>query len=245
MAGPIWITGASSGIGACLAQLAPEGSRTIGISRRPSAHGEHLAADLADPSSWELVRGEVESVLDAERPRAATFLHFAGATAPIGPAEAVDLDEYRASILLNSASGQILGAAFLSACAKRQIAATLVICSSPGARTAQEGLAPYCAGKAALEHWTRGAALSLGSGPAEARLFSVVPWGVDTAMVREAMEISSELLPLGARFRAAAAENRLADPLDVAREIWDLVHSGEVEPGAAIDVGAVPSQPGG
>ena len=239
----IWITGASSGIGAGLARLAPEGSRTIGVSRRPGAHGEHLAADLAEPASWDAVRREVESVLDAERPREAVFLHFAGAIGPIGPAGAVDPDEYRSSVLLNSASGQVLGAAFLAACARRGIAATLVLCSSPAAQAPREGIAPYCAGKAALEQWTRAAALDQARAGLPAKVFSVVPYGVDTAMVREAMDAPPEVLPLGDVFRAAAAADRLASPLEVAREIWDLTSSDRVEPGAAVEVGAVPPRP--
>jgi NAD(P)-dependent dehydrogenase (short-subunit alcohol dehydrogenase family) len=236
----IWITGASSGIGAGLAQLAPEGTRVIGISRRPGANSEHLAADLGDPANWDTVTREIESMLDAERPGKAIFLHFAGVIGPIGPTRSVDLDEYRSSVLLNSASGQVLGAAFIAACAKREIPATVVMCSSPGAHTAHEGIAPYGAGKVAQEHWARAAALALGGNTAQGNIFSVIPWGVDTAMVREAMGSPSEVLPLGEMFRTAAAEDRLADPLDVAREIWGLVSSSETEPGAAIDVGAVP-----
>jgi NAD(P)-dependent dehydrogenase (short-subunit alcohol dehydrogenase family) len=237
---PIWITGASSGIGAGLTQLAPEDTRLIGISRRPPPRGEHLAADLGDPASWETVRAAIESTLDAERPSKAVFLHFAGAMGPIGPLRSVNLDEYRSSVLLNSASGQVLGAAFVAACAKREIPATLVLCSSPGAHKALEGISQYGAGKVAQEHWARAAALDLGGGTAPGNIFSVIPYGVDTAMVREAMASPSDVLPLGEMFRAAAAEDRLADPLDVAREIWDLVTSSATEPGAAIDVGAVP-----
>jgi benzil reductase ((S)-benzoin forming) len=236
----IWITGASSGIGAGLAQLAPEGTRLIGISRRPGAHGEHLAADLGDAASWDVVRSEIESTLDAERPAKATFLHFAGVMGPIGPAGSADLDEYRSSVLLNSASGQVLGAAFLGACAKRDIHATLVLCSSPGGHNALEGIAQYGAGKIAQEHWVRAAALDLHGSTANGNIFSVIPYAVDTAMVGEAMESPSEVLPLGDMFRAARAENALSSPLDCAQEIWDLVLSGETEPGAAIAVGAVP-----
>ena len=236
----IWITGASSGIGAGLARHAPADTRLIGISRRPPVRGEHLAADLGDPVSWEAVREEVEATLDAERPSKAVFLHFAGVIGPIGPLSSVDLDEYRSSVLLNSASGQVLGAAFVAACAKRDIPGTLVLCSSPGAHKALEGISQYGAGKVAQEHWVRAAALDLGGDTARGNIFSVIPYGVDTAMVREAMASPAEVLPLGEMFREAAAADRLADPEEVAREIWDLVSSSETEPGAAIAVGAVP-----
>jgi NAD(P)-dependent dehydrogenase (short-subunit alcohol dehydrogenase family) len=201
--------------------------------------GEHLAIDLGEPAGWDIVIEEIEKTLDAEQPRRAVFLHFAGVIGPIGPLRSVDLDEYRSSVLLNSASGQVLGAAFVAACAKREIPATLVLCSSPGAHKALAGISQYGAGKVAQEHWVRAAALDLG-GSAQGNIFSVIPYGVDTAMVREAMASPSDVLPLGEMFRTEAAADRLADPGDVAREIWDLVDSEETEPGGAIAVGAVP-----
>jgi hypothetical protein len=70
-------------------------------------------------------------------------------------------------------------------------------------------------------------------------VFSVVPYGVDTPMVRAAMEEPADTLPLGQFFREAAAAGRLADPVTTAREIWALV-DGVVEQGAAAPVGAVP-----
>ena len=66
--------------------------------------------------------------------------------------------------------------------------------------------------------------------------------GVDTPLVRAAMEQSAEDLPLGETFRAAAADGRLADPVATAQEIWELIERG-VEPGDAVAVGAVPSAP--
>jgi hypothetical protein len=71
-------------------------------------------------------------------------------------------------------------------------------------------------------------------------VFSVVPYGVDTPLLRQTMEAPAEDVPLGELFRAAAAEGRLADPDATAREIWQLV-AQPAEPGSAVPVGAVPS----
>ncbi|MBS1676273.1 MAG: SDR family oxidoreductase [Actinobacteria bacterium] len=223
-----------------MADLAPQDARLIGISRRPPVRGEHLAADLGDPASWDLVKDAIEATLDTERPRKAVFLHFSGVIGPIGPLRSIDLDEHRSSVLLNSASGQVLGAAFVAAAAQRDIPGTLVLCSSPGGHKALEGIAQYGAGKVAQEHWARAAALDLAAGNARGNIFSVIPYGVDTAMVREAMDSPADVLPLGDHFRAAAAAEELASPLEAAREIWALVDSADTEPGAAIAVGAVP-----
>ena len=108
---------------------------------------------------------------------------------------------------------------FLDACRRAEVPATIVMCSSPAATSPRAGAAQYCAGKAALEQWTRAVALE----QSEAVVFSVVPYGVDTPMVRAAMATPADELPLGELFRAAAAADRLARPQDVAREIWALV----------------------
>jgi benzil reductase ((S)-benzoin forming) len=235
----VWVSGASSGIGAGLARTAPAGARIIGIARRPSASGESIIADLSDPASWDRVCREIEDVLADARPDEAALLHFAGVATPMGPAVSADPAEYRAAVLLNSASGQVLGASFLAACERHGVSATVVMCSSPGAVKPQAGMTHYAAGKAALEHWSRALALEQRSAGRPARVFSVVPHAVDTPMVRAAMEEPADALPIGQFFREAASGGRLADPVTTAREIWALV-DGDVEPGSAARVGAVP-----
>jgi NAD(P)-dependent dehydrogenase (short-subunit alcohol dehydrogenase family) len=238
----VWITGASSGIGAALARSAPPGARVVGVARRPPPCGEHLRADLADPRAWPLVGDHVDALVRDERPETAVLLHFAGALGPTGPAGSADVAAYTDSVLLNAAAGQVLGARFLRACArvKEVRRATLVMCSSPAATAPRAGAAQYCAGKAALEQWARAVAIEQSALPAPASVFSVVPYGVDTPMVREAMATPAEELPLGEVFRTAAAADRLAAPDAVAREIWALV-ARPPAPGAAVAVGAVPS----
>lgn len=97
----------------------------------------------------------------------------------------------------------------------------------------------YSAGKAALEQWTRAVAVEQLTAARPGRVLSVVPYAVDTPMVRAAMEEPAETLPVGQFFRDAAAAGALADPVTTAREIWGLIDAG-VEQGAAIAVGAVP-----
>ena len=235
----VWVTGASSGIGAALACEAPPDAHVVGIARRPPPRGEHLRADLADPVAWSAVGDDIDARL-RERPARAVLLHFAGTLEPIGPSAEADVDDYAESVLLNAASGQVLGARFLRACAREEISATVVMCSSPAATIPRAGAAQYCAGKAALEHWVRVVALEGTGRPDASVVFSVVPYGVDTPMVRAAMATPPHELPLGEVFRAAAAADRLARPQDVAREIWALVEAPPA-PGSSVPVGAVPA----
>jgi hypothetical protein len=53
------------------------------------------------------------------------------------------------------------------------------------------------------------------------------------------MEHPAQTLPVSEFFRTAAAAGDLATPAETARQIWDLL-KGDVEPGAAIPVGATP-----
>jgi benzil reductase ((S)-benzoin forming) len=233
-----WITGASSGIGEELARQAGAEVETIAVSRRPSRFGIHLAADLADPASWGQVGRRIEEGLAARAPRRALLLHCAGTMEPIGPVATVDPAAYEAAVLLNAAAGQVLGAAFLRACAAAAVPATLVLCSSPAASSPRPGAAQYSAGKAALEAWTRAVAAEYEGRPEVARILCVIPHRVDTAMVRGAMEAAAEDLPLGQFFRDSAAAGRLATPAGAARQIWDAVR-GDTPSGEPIAVGAV------
>jgi benzil reductase ((S)-benzoin forming) len=235
----VWITGASSGIGAALAATAPEAARVIGISRRPASVGESVRADLSEPAEWDRVSAVIAAVLEAARPEIPMLLHFAGAAEPMGPMRAADPEAYARAVLLNAASGQVLGARFISACAGLALSPTIVMCSSPAAALPRAGMTHYSAGKSALQQWARAAALEEEGRPHAATVFSVVPYAVDTPLVRAAMTQPAEALPLAEVFRAAAARGGLADPSSTAREIWALVEAG-VEPGAAVAVGAVP-----
>ena len=231
----IWVTGASSGIGAALVASAPGEARVIGVSRRPSEAPEHLAADLSDPARWGLVEESFDEVL-ATGPARATLLHFAGVGAPHGPAAAADPEEYRRGVLLNGASGQVLGQYFLRACARHRIPCRIVLCSSPAALGALYGMSHYNAAKTGYDRWAE--CLRLEVDPAEATVFTVVPWSVDTPMLRGVMELPPEVDPIGAQLRELDERGLLATPEGAAAEVWELLERGGVDRPAFI--GAVP-----
>jgi benzil reductase ((S)-benzoin forming) len=233
----IWISGASSGIGAALARSAPEGARVIGISRRRPIDIEHMPADLSDPAAWATVNLHFEAVLRAGDFRRAAFLHFSGTGSPYVHAVGVPFDEYRRAVLLNSAAGQVLGQAFLTGCKRAGVEPTLVLCSSPAALEPMEGMSHYGPAKRAMEHWVGAIALEE---PGVA-VFAVVPYAVDTPMLRGAMAAPPDEHPLAPMLNEAAARGELASPDDAAAEIWALVRTG-VQPGSVHPVGAVPAE---
>src|SRR5262249_11509597 len=107
----VWISGASSGIGAALVRAVPwPGARVVGISRRPPPDGaEHLGADLADPSAWRAVGDAFRRDLASFEGDRVVFVHAAGVLDPVGFAGEVGDDEYAANVVLNSAAPQLLG----------------------------------------------------------------------------------------------------------------------------------------
>jgi benzil reductase ((S)-benzoin forming) len=235
----VWISGASSGIGAALAASVPyEGARLIGIGRRPPAHGEHVGADLADPGAWPRVAGHFGAVLNRHRHDAAVCVHMSGVATPIGPVVDADPGAYARAVLLNAASGQVLGKAFLDACGSSGTPATLVLCSSPAAAMPAYGASHYGAGKSALQYWAAAVATET---EGWARVFSVVPYAVDTPMVRATIAQPPGATPVAERLRAAAERGDLATPEVTAAQIWDRVLDDTTH-GSAVPVGAVPAE---
>ncbi len=232
----VWISGASSGIGAALAESVPfSAARLYGISRRPPVLGQHIEADLAQPAVWPAIAAHFEEVLSKREAGEAVFLHMSGIAAPAGPVTDAGLDAYTQAVLLNSAAGQVLGKAFLTACRRSDTSATLVLCSSPAAVKTVPGVSHYGAGKAALQFWAAAVATEV---EGWARVFSVIPFAVDTPMVRETIA-HPEATPIAARLRAAAEAGELASAESTAAQIWQLVLDGTH--GEAVPVGAVPA----
>jgi short-subunit dehydrogenase len=244
MATFVCVTGASSGIGGALAAWVPfEECTLIGVSRRPPVAGDWLEADLADPAVWPLVGARVAEALGAGPYQRGVLLHFAGRGSPHEHTARAGLDEYTAAVLLNAASGPVLGKAFISACRAAGVPAMVVLCSSPGAAEPMPAMSHYGAGKLGMEYWVRAVAAEHGA-DGDVRAFAVVPWSVDTPMVREVIEVQPEGQPAAVMLRDAAARGELASAESTAAEIWRLVVDG-VASGAVVPVGAVPPGAGG
>jgi benzil reductase ((S)-benzoin forming) len=236
---PVWISGASSGIGAALAASVPYAdARVIGIGRRAPATGEHVEADLSDPSVWPKTAAHFDEVLGDGDFDEAVFVHMSGIGEPAAEVADADLGEYTAAVLLNSAAGQVLGQAFLSACRRAGVQPTLCMCSSPAAANPAPGVSHYGAGKSALQYWAAAVARET---EGWAKVFSVVPFAVDTPMVRKAMVELPEGHPIGEHLRSSERLGRLASAEATARQIWNAA----LEPtrhGATVPVGAVPAE---
>jgi benzil reductase ((S)-benzoin forming) len=233
----VWISGASSGIGAALAAAVPyDDAVLVDISRRGGTPGtEHLRADLADPASWPLVEQEFQRRLDGYDGDRVVFVHNAGTLTPIGPAGSVPTPAYTRNVLLNSAAPQVLGHAFLKAVAGLTCELHLVMLTSGAARTPYEGWSSYGAGKAAVELWVRTVGLEQRHRTPGCRVIAVAPGVVDTAMQGEIRSTDDADFPRVERFRSLRRNAELADPADVAPVIWSLLDR-DLDNGAVVDV---------
>ena len=232
------ITGASSGIGLAVAMSAPfEQCTIVGVSRRPAPLGEWIEADLGDPATWSGVTEAIDDALTAASYDGAVLLHFAGIGRPHAATIDADLDEYTAAVLLNAAAGPVLGKAFMTSCRRAGVPATVVLCSSPGAAHPMPGMSHYGAGKLGMEYWVRSVAAEE---PDNVRVLAVVPFAVDTPMVRDVIEQPPETQPVAAVLREAADRGALASPEVTAAEIWQA--AAGASSGAIVPVGAVPPE---
>jgi benzil reductase ((S)-benzoin forming) len=232
----VWITGASSGIGAALAETMPFGdARVIDISRSGGVPGaEHFSADLADPSSWEAVGSHLRAELGTFTGSRVVFVHCAGTLEPIGFAGKVYFPAYRRNVLLNCGAPQALGHAFLAASAGRECARHLALISSEAARTPYEGWSSYCAGKAAVEQWVRVVGAEQRRQPHGCQVLAINPGAVATPMLEQIPKLDEQDFPDVEKFRELLAFGCVKAPREVARGIWGLL--GHVDSGTIVNL---------
>jgi NAD(P)-dependent dehydrogenase (short-subunit alcohol dehydrogenase family) len=234
----MWITGASSGIGAALAKTAPyPDAHIVDISRSGGTPGtEHLPADLADPAAWSAVAAHFRVRLTDFDGDHVAFVHAASALAPIGFSGEVDHKAYRTTVMLDAAAPPVLGDAFLNALDASGFSGTadLVFISSGAAQRPIEGWSAYCAGKAAQEMWVRTVGAEQARRGRGRRLLAIAPGVVETAMQERIRATDEHDFPDVGRFRRLHEEGKLLDPLDSAERVWAVVGS-DVESGAVVD----------
>lgn len=237
MSALVFVTGGSSGIGRALIETLPfADARVVHFARRPAPGvAENHAVDLADPRAWVEVAEVFEREVEAFEGDRVVLVHAAGVLTPIGFAGEVDADAYRAHVLLNSAAPQVLGDAFLRALRESPAAATLLFVGSGASTSVYEGWSGYCAGKAAVDHWTRVVGAERDRRGGRQRVLCVAPGVVATAMQDEIRDTAERDFPAVAQFHALHRDGVLRAPHDVARELWTLALRG-LPNGSVLDV---------
>lgn len=232
----VFITGGSSGIGAAMARVVPySDARVINISRRALTGYENFEADLSDPAAWRGVADLFAREIKSFAGERVVFVHSAGTLQPIGFAGEVSTDDYLRQVLLDSASPQVLGDAFLHATREIHAECHIVMISSGAAFTVFEGWSAYCAGKAAVDQWVRTAGAEQARRGGRCRLLAVSPGIVETAMQEEIRAASSSDFPNVEMFVEFRKKGQSRAPEEAAREIWSLLKR-DLENGAVIDL---------
>ncbi len=236
------ITGASSGIGAAMADAATTAGHTVAtVSRRPGP-GRHLAADLSSPDAWGIVADWIDTLAAEAAWARITLIHNAGTLDPIGFAGEVDHGAYRTNVLLNSASAQVLGDRFLAAAGRAGCPAMLMVISSGAGKNPYPGWSSYCAGKAATDMWCRTAGLEQDLRGGDVSVLSMAPGVVDTAMQSMIRDQDESAFPNVARFHDLHDGGQLGDPVEVGTAIFELAQQtcdGRTYRGATLANGAV------
>lgn len=232
----VFISGASSGIGNAVARAVPyENARVIGICRRAPDGAEHFAADLSDPDSWPRVAELFAREMKGYSGPSVTFVHSAGTIEPTGFAGHVDAARYTQQVLLNAASPQVLGDAFLRAAGQTDARCTMLQIGSGAARTVYEGWSAYCGGKAAADHWIRTVGAEQQRLGNRCRVISVAPGIVATAMQDQIREFDTDAFPEADHFRDLYREGALRSTTEVAQDLWALLER-PFENGAILDL---------
>jgi benzil reductase ((S)-benzoin forming) len=220
------ITGASRGIGAHLARdFAGRGMR-LGLCARSApvlADGEGVVAarlDVRDADAVDRFARSVEERLG----RIDLWINNAGVLTPIAPLRRADVGEWDQHIQINVA-GAFHGARAYVNHLRRLGAAgrggVLVNISSGAGRKPYFGWSAYCAGKAAVDMFTR--CLAIEEADIDLRAHAVAPGIVDTLMQEQIRASSPDDFPDQARFVQLARDGKLSTPTFVAARLLELV----------------------
>ncbi len=240
----LWISGASSGIGAALVATVPfDDVLVFDISRSGGTAGTtHVTADLGDPETWPTVAAHMRTTMADVGPDRVLFIHCAATLEPIGPVHKVggpDNDRgYTRQVLLNSAAPQVLGAAFVAAVTMTESVtdATVVMLSSGAATRVYEGWSAYGAGKAAVDHWVRTVGSEQSGRTRPVTVIAVSPGVVATGMQAQIRREQPADFPAVEKFKQLHADDDLTSPQDAAQGIWHLVQRDDIANGAVIDL---------
>jgi benzil reductase ((S)-benzoin forming) len=233
----VFISGASSGIGAALARAVPfQSTRIINISRRPADGSVHFPADLSTTDSWVAVAKLFETEMSGSGLERVVFIHSAGTLDPIGFAGEVAADAYTRQVLLNSASPQVLGEAFVRASRATDAPCQMLIIGSGAAANLYPGWSAYGPGKAAVNQWVRTVGAEQRSRGGNCQVVSIAPGIVATPMQDQIRTVSAHEFPDVEAFIGFCEHDELSDPDVVAAELWRRLQDGELENGSVLDL---------
>lgn len=221
------LTGASRGLGEALAYgLARPGTQLITLARTAhaglAAHAraqgcqlEEHTVDLSDPVAAQAAASGIFTNISRQAQRY-LLINNAGTLGPVGlgPQPAQDI---AAAFNLNVTAAIVLTAHFLQATQDLAANRRVLNISSGAGRSPVAGWGVYSATKAALDMYTQ--TVKLEQGPDGARIVSLAPGVIDTAMQARIRATDPVDFPSLSRFTGLHASGQLTAPAAVAARI--------------------------
>jgi benzil reductase ((S)-benzoin forming) len=216
----IWISGATSGVGAGLARTCPyPDARIINMSRSAHPDLENVHLDLTEPATWPAARESFRTELAQFAGQRVIFIHNAFVSGATGYASEVDEDLYFQEVVGNAAAPLVLADWFLRF-VRPGYESGLVLMSSAAARILIEGHAVYSAAKAGMEQWVRVVRKEQETRGTGTWVVAVRPGFVDTPPLRAEATLSPHVYPIAPMVAAALEAGEALTPDEAATNIW-------------------------
>ncbi|MEI6748868.1 MAG: (S)-benzoin forming benzil reductase [Bacteroidales bacterium] len=241
------ITGTSRGIGEAIAyQLLQPGNTLYCTSRstnkelveRALSNGTaifYFNTDLSDPKAVTEFANQLWSKISSEKVKRIALINNAGMIAPIGPIEGNDPAKLAEHFHLNLLAPMILSSAFLHQTSTWNIPKTILNISSGAANSPYFGWSAYCSSKAAIDMFTRTVALEQSSSAYPAKIISIAPGIVETAMQTEIRGANQKDFHDLAMFVKLHEEGQLSSPKNVADTIVKALFEDAIVSGSTTD----------
>ncbi|MCW3478716.1 SDR family NAD(P)-dependent oxidoreductase [Neisseriaceae bacterium JH1-16] len=232
------VTGASRGLGLALTSaLLAAGQQVVAAARSlppelaelQARHPGQLhwqAVDLADAAAAAALLPAALTQLGAGPFASLTLINNAGVVTPIGlVGQWEDPKAVAQAVAINVTAPLLLTNAFIALTSGLAERRSVIGLSSGAAIKAYPGWGVYGATKAALDHFSRHAALEQSERADGVRVVALYPGVVDTGMQSTIRGSSAEAFPNRERFEALKTDGALSSPADTAARILGYLDS--------------------
>ena len=229
------LTGASRGMGLAMAQqLLRPGHTVLCMSRNENETlalqaeqlGAHLIQWTQDLALGPIASARLERWLQQQHGNtftSAALINNAGVIPRIGPLSQADAADLGHALRVGLEAPMQLTSAFLRATDSWAGLRKVLNISSGLGRRAMASQAGYCAAKAGMDHFTRCVALEEALKTRGAKVCSLAPGVIDTAMQQQLRAADSAEFPDQASFLNLQASGSLASPEDAAQRVLAIL----------------------
>lgn len=244
------LTGASRGMGRAMAQqLLRPGQHLLCLARHTDPALAAQAA-LAQVPLEQWTQDLAQASASAERLRhwllaqpggrfaSATLINNAGVIPPIAPLSASEPEALAHALRVGLEAPLLLCGAFLGATEEWGVPRKVLNISSGLGRRAMASQAAYCAAKAGMDHFTRCMALDEALKPHGAKVCSLAPGVIDTAMQVQLRGTDPAVFPDAAQFVSLKTADRLSSASDAAARVLAWLERADFGANPVADVRA-------